>query len=454
MSSCVLFAWLVLVGPPGNGFKLAEAATYLGASALLGLVRRRQRLREGPAGPAEPAGWFGPLLSAALGLAVAAKLTSFVLNSFCYPHGLGDAWFTWNMRARFLYRGGEHWIDALSNLIGEGVGDYPLLLPLSIARGWHYLGGESPVVPATVALLFTFGTVGTLYAGLTVLRGRSQGALAGLLLLGTFMFVPMGYVQMADIPLGYFFLAALTLLAVQDALAPGKGRLLLAAGLMTSFAAWTKNEGLLFAGAVVLARLLVAPRLAGPDAGPRPGFWRDRARQLTLLLLGALPVVCVLGYFKACLAPPSYFVEGQGWPVYLARLGSYERYRLVGGIFLLRLVQLGGPDYQFVPGSGVVFLLPVYRVLLGRVPPGVRMVPSATVWVVVILMLLGYGFVYLVTPLDLLGHLNSSLSRLLLHLWPLVLFGFFLRVATPEEALARQAAPVSALSLPAEGRAL
>src|SRR5262249_38077836 len=153
------------------------------------------------------------------------------------------------------------------------------------------------------ALLFTFGTVGTLYAGLTVLRGRSQGALAGLLLLGTFMFVPMGYVQMADIPLGYFFLAALTLLAVQDALAPGKGRLLLAAGLMTSFAAWTKNEGLLFAGAVVLARLLVAPRLAGPDAGPRPGFWRDRARQLTLLLLGALPVVCVLGYFKACLAP-------------------------------------------------------------------------------------------------------------------------------------------------------
>jgi hypothetical protein len=443
ISSCVLFAWLVLVGAPGKGFLLAESLTYLGASALLGWAQRRQVRPEGPANPPEPVSWIALLLTVCFGLAVALKLVNLVLDSFIFPHGLGDAWFTWNMRARFLYRGGEHWTDAFSNLIGESVGDYPLLLPLSVARGWLYLGGESQLVPATIAVLFTLTTAGTLFAGLTVLRGWSQGALAGLLLLGTQLFVMMGYVQMADIPLSFFFLAALTLLAVQDALAPGKGQLLLAAGLMTGFAAWTKNEGLLFAGAVVLARLLVGQRLADPATRQRLGFWRDRVRQLSLLLLGALPVICVLGYFKAFLAPPSYFVEGQAWPVYLERLSSSDRYFKVFGVFLLRLIELGGPDFQFipgrwfVPGSGVLFLLPVYRLLLGRVPPGSLQVPSAPVWIVVMLMLLGYALVYLVTPIDLLGQLHSSLSRLLLHLWPLVLFAFFLRVATPEEALAK-----------------
>jgi hypothetical protein len=46
--------------------------------------------------------------------------------------------------------------------------------------------------------------------------------------------------------------------------------------------------------------------------------------------------------------------------------------------------------------------------------------------------------VYLLTPLELAGHLYSSLHRLLMHLWPLALFTFFLGVATPEEALARR----------------
>jgi hypothetical protein len=42
ISSCALFAWQVAVGPPGVGFTLAETAAYGGASALLGLARRRQ----------------------------------------------------------------------------------------------------------------------------------------------------------------------------------------------------------------------------------------------------------------------------------------------------------------------------------------------------------------------------------------------------------------------------
>jgi hypothetical protein len=73
-----------------------------------------------------------------------------------------------------------------------------------------------------------------------VLRGRSQGALAGLLLLTTQVYLYLGSAQVADVPLSLFMLAALTLLAAHDALAPRRGGLVVAAGLMTGLAAWTK----------------------------------------------------------------------------------------------------------------------------------------------------------------------------------------------------------------------
>jgi hypothetical protein len=55
---------------------------------------------------------------------------------------------------------------------------------------------------------------------------------------------------------------------------------------------------------------------------------------------------------------------------------------------------------------------------------------------VLALMLAGYVLVYVVTPLDLPWHLQWSLPRLILQLWPLAVFAFFLGTATPEEAWA------------------
>ncbi len=41
-------------------------------------------------------------------------------------------------------------------------------------------------------------------------------------------------------------------------------------------------------------------------------------------------------------------------------------------------------------------------------------------------MLIGYFFVYVLTPLDLAYHLATSLNRLFLQLWPGVIFLFFM----------------------------
>jgi hypothetical protein len=52
------------------------------------------------------------------------------------------------------------------------------------------------------------------------------------------------------------------------------------------------------------------------------------------------------------------------------------------------------------------------------------------------LVLAGDVLVYVATPRDLSWHLQWSLSRLILQIWPLAVFAVFLITATPEEALA------------------
>ena len=48
------------------------------------------------------------------------------------------------------------------------------------------------------------------------------------------------------------------------------------------------------------------------------------------------------------------------------------------------------------------------------------------------LMMVGYFFVYVMTPLDLGYHLATSLNRLFLQLWPSVIFLFFMIAGSPE----------------------
>ena len=46
-------------------------------------------------------------------------------------------------------------------------------------------------------------------------------------------------------------------------------------------------------------------------------------------------------------------------------------------------------------------------------------------------MLAGYFFVYLTTPHDLAWHVNTSMDRLLIHLWPSTLLAVFLYLGDP-----------------------
>jgi hypothetical protein len=186
------------------------------------------------------------------------------------------------------------------------------------------------------------------------------------------------------------------------------------AGMMAGFAAWTKNEGLLFLGSVAFARLA----LVVPSRG-----WRAARRWAVAFAIGLAPILAVLVAFKLYLAPPNDFLAAQAPVVIIAKLTDPSRYAMVAKAAGGQLAVLGGGAFAW---------LIAYRLLLGGAP---RRPGTGSVWLILALMFVGYLLVYVSSPLFLPWHLEWSLDRLIIHLWPLAVFAVFLSTATPEEAL-------------------
>ncbi|MCL5022379.1 MAG: hypothetical protein M1497_03265 [Nitrospirae bacterium] len=441
LSALAYFLWLLAVGPE-SGFILLEGV-LLTALAVLFLAgkARRASIAGGTTADLTPkaqgCGAFARskldryLLLIFCGVCISA-LSAFLLLSARQPHGAWDAWAIWNLRARFIFRSGAQWRGAFTPLLDWSHPDYPLLLPLSVVQGWRTLGAEIPALPAAVGFLYTFSTLFLTCSSLSVLRSRTQGLLAGLVLLGTPFFVQHGASQYADVPLGFFYLSTVVLLALYDG-TTGEGRgLLFLAGMMAGCSAWTKNEGILFVAAVIAGRALAVIPFQG---------WRSYAGEMIVFLLGAMPELLVVGYFKMSLAPPNDVLSAQGLQGVLGRLGDPSRY-----LYILKSSFLTA--FTFTKGIVTLPVLALYFFLLGRHRrrgDGPRVSTGVTA---LALTATGYALFYVITPHDLAFHLDYSLNRLFLQLWPSFLFCFFLSVRTPEESVASPNVPRSGIMFP------
>src|SRR5262249_41622533 len=147
------------------------------------------------------------------------------------PHGNWDAWSHWNLRARFVFFGGEKWANALHPDYWNPL-NYPLLIPMVVAAGWGFVGVESHWVPGIVAMFFTLETIVLLTSGLSRLRSKSQGMLGGILLMGTPYFLTHGISQYSDIPLAFFFLASFVVAAFYDREREASSKFLVLAGAL------------------------------------------------------------------------------------------------------------------------------------------------------------------------------------------------------------------------------
>jgi hypothetical protein len=405
--------------------RLIAVDTALLLLLLVACSLRRSRAAHTPGHEYEdfdPPPWVRRTLTASFLIAVAAAVYNGVLRSIAHPHGDGwDAFSIWNLHARFLFLSGDHWPNGFSSRIPWSHPDYPLLVPAAIAHFWSYLGHDDPLVPAVIGLIFTFSTLALLVSSLVVLRGSIAAMLAGLVLSSTPFFVEQGTSQYADLPLSFFILASLVLLNLA-----GGGSLenrqshsgsLVLSGLAAGFAAWTKNEGVLFLVVLVLAQAWVlALRPLGDGADGRASrSWRVMAR----FLLGAAPVLGMLVCFKRSVGTPGDLFSSPR--IMLGKVLTPGRYWIILQWFAKEFLRFG--NWWIVPGT--VAMLAFELLTSGKRGPR-RELPFLVSAISLGLMLSGYFVIYVITPRDLYWHLRFSLNRLFLQLWPSAIFLFFL----------------------------
>jgi hypothetical protein len=423
--SCTYFVQLLILGPSRIAFVSFQIALLAILTTLLFYAVKARK--NSPVGeipeetPSRPK--LRLLLSILLLIAFVSASLTFILISLRRPHGEWDAWAIYNMKARFLFRAGEYWKDLYTEPLYWTGTDYPLLIPTTIAGIWTLMGRESVAVPPLVAMLFTLGTAGVAASALSILRSKCQGLLAGLILLCTPFSITHGANQYTDIPISFFFLATFVLLSFHHRSPEGDNRFLFLAGLTAGLAAWTKNEGSLFALAIVVARFAVVV--------PRHGL-KPYLREMIFFAAGLIPVMTVVLYLKMGLAQPNGLLSPTEGPPFMAKITEFARYRIIARAFFEQTFSFGDWSVSVMP------LLAIYVLLVGA---AIEKTDKASVLVtfgVLGIMLAGYFMIYVLSPRDVYWHVLTSLNRLCSQLWPSFIFGFFLIARTPELALTKK----------------
>jgi len=415
IASCLYFLCLGTIGPNLVAIALVEGVAMAGILAVAILSRRSGPVFEWAPGPEAPKYLTGLFL-----LAAAIGVTVFVVYTMNKPHGEWDAWSIWNLRARFFVRGGQFWKDAFSSQLFWSHPDYPLMLPGIVAMLWTLAHTESTAAPIAVAFLFCLGTAGILTSTLGILRGKAQAFIAGILLIGTVSFTENAANQYADIPLSFAIIATLALLCLQDR-HPEDLRFSVLAGLMAGFAAWTKNEGLMFLAVVIAARILAIVRY-GNRGGMLP--------QLLRFAAGALPPLAVVAFFKLRFAPSNDLMSRSMHDV-IAHATDFGRWVATVEGFIKAAFVAGG---FLVP---LALLMIAYWFLVRFKVEARDRISLGTLLIALSLMAIGDFAVYILLTGDVAWQMNTSMERLFLQLWPSALLAFFLATNPPQLVVSR-----------------
>ena len=322
---------------------------------------------------------------------ICGVVVAFYIQYVRLPIGVWDAFGIWNAHARIFDRSGGDWVEAMRTSFHP---DYPGLLPLSIARIWGTLHAEPAWVPGALAFIFSMATAATIYGTITAISDRMMACAAIVSLFSCWEFVRNSASQYADVPLAYFYASTICLILLGRSMLP-------LAGLFAGLAAWTKNEGLLFVATIIVG-------LAVTDYGSIRRF-------LPTAFIG---IVTAMWYKWIVHVPTDLFAGTAGDPrkiPLIARVADPHRFKLIASSFLYQIV-----SYLFLLIAVLLVGCLIRRredhlelVLKWRMT---RQVASSAI--ALGLMLVGYVAIYVITPLDVKYHLETSLSRLFVHVWP------------------------------------
>jgi hypothetical protein len=408
-TSCFYFLRLLLF--PGQGGYLLIECIFLAMILIALFVKKRISFDIAPSS-LHLSRIQIPLGSAVILIGVVAIYFLLMYARFA-PHGDYDAQAIWNLRARFIYRSGDAWKNAFSPLINRNFHmDYPLLIPLSVVGGWNTLGGEVLRIPTVLSAIFFFSMAAVVFSVIAYLRTISQAALAVMILLATPGLLLFTTFQTADIPLTYFFLASAVLFVLA-----GKENhrgLLFLSGMMAGFSAWTKNEGIPFVMLMILCTTVIF------------GI-RQADRFLFSLLAGMAFPLLTIALFKIVVSANNDLFMNNALSEIVSKILDPTRYTQILTHLISELLKLGNWPIS------ILVVLFVYGGIMGVKSPGNR--TEKFIWILPLSQFIVYLLIYVITPHDLEWHLNYSMSRLLIHLFPMALCCFFLFVNTPETVI-------------------
>jgi hypothetical protein len=374
---------------------------------------------QAPAVPKEPlllrlGAWTAALLS--LGVA----LVSNRVTARAWPEGTWDAVAIWNVKARFLFRGFEQVPQLLKLVDATAHPNYPLLLPGAVAAQWSFAGGEQLATGHLTCLLVVLG-LGLLVAAVVADAGwPALGAAAAALVWGNQMLLKWASAQVADVLVAYLFFGALAVLAshLRGGLGPPLPPLL--GGAFVGLLGWSKNEGVVMAAILLgLAVLwLLAERTEWSAFGAR-------VRRVVLpVVCSALPGALALLSFKLVWAPESgldTFLQGSPWQ----RVSSLERWWIPVREIVKRLIPLGAGAGWSVVWPTLLGGVALLAALLHRRSP-----PALLYWAAAILSVIASWVpIYVVTPYGQMWHIQSSIDRLYLQVFPAAVAALLLGLA-------------------------
>lgn len=364
-------AALLLFGP--RALWIADALLAAVAAALC--LRKQRIAAEEPVSARAP-----PWLRALFVVACLVCAAAFVEHTWRFPDGGWDAWMVWNLRARFFFRGGEGFRAAFSpDMLFFAHQDYPFLVPGAVARGFALVGSENPLVPELLAALFGALALALLTLCAARMRGERWGLFAGLALLTLPCFPIFASNQQSDVPLAVYLLLAAALV---------EWNALPLAGFCAGLGAWTKNEGAMMLAFFVLALLW------------RTRDWRAAAR----FLLGALPLLALLAFYKLRIAPPTDLAALSTRETLLSNAVDVRRWGELLVLMLRRIVYF--QDFGLWLVAEVALLWSLRKRRPG--PVGTALLLSA----------LAFLPIYVLQPHPLQWIFRTSADRLVMQLWP------------------------------------
>ena len=356
-------------------------------------------------------------VAAALACVVGISVVYFAVQFLRLPHGQWDAWAIWNLKARFLARGGEHWQDLFSNAITHP--EYPHLIPAAVARLWLWIGGEAPLAGSIVGASFTYAVPLVVIGSLACLRGWTEALWGGLLVLAATPLTIYGAFQVADVPFAFFMLASVVLIAF-DITSEQRWRFSTVAGMAVGLASLVKNEGYPFTIGMTLA--YVGYQFAW-DRRP----FASRMVRVTGFVVAALPFWVLLLMMKSA-APDVGIGAAFTSEAALGKLTDPGRHKQIITAFVKTTWGWAGVWF-----AGVVPVFTAALLVAGwRLDRRLRAAVAFAVAAMAI-MLGSYYVAYLVSPYQLSWHIASSLHRILVHLWPTFVWAFCLVVSFEAE---------------------